>query len=737
MKAFIKKYSFMMLYVLIAAFFVMIIAFNWRLFPRIWISIKTFGLNIWYYLRTIYSHDAEPPLQVLDILLRESKGSVLSLFPFSFKVFLDKLAASFAVMITWKNVGFVFSTFMTYFVKFLFFVNFIALLVPILILFDYLYFMPNNLAINAVSKPLRAYRRFSFNVLHPIKMYIIHFYHFIIGKWYLKWSLIFLFSLSIGLVQVAFDLVSWYFYFVASFDWYSIYQFLVVAFIDLYAFLTFFPLWVYFLLAYFIFDLIRKNIAFQRLDHFENYDKGFINSTGMVVFIDGTPGSGKTELMTDMVLSNDQIFRDDVFSIMKEIDSLFPHFPFRSLEVDVENNMSKGLFHNRSQVSKYFSDKFAAGEYYGYDLNIFDEWSYVGLELEHISSALIDYAQAYFCYVMSCSFLMSNYSIRTDGIKVEKGHFPLWNYEFFREDFKRYVYSRTSKNIPVDALRFGRQVIENNPDSYVLDNCIISFTEIDKERGNQFDINKHDPKEKKANLQNDKFNISLKLGRHPATLRFRTLFKFYCDSQRVGSVNSDLHELSSTHIHVSKKDEFRLSLPLYLIEPAICEWLLVLLEKIYYRFRFNRSDDTLFINFIRVLKSWIYRYYHLRLNTFGYWPLSLLISDGSLKEEMNQPQKYFLMKKKIHSDRYSTDAYSEFFKEKYVIQNRGFIDLPEFETTKANPNELRYQKSYFVNILDRVKDDDQDDFSNLVEDDIVESVIVEDNLNDAETAIKL
>ncbi|MDD4154888.1 MAG: hypothetical protein PHT30_05735, partial [Bacilli bacterium] len=90
------------------------------------------------------------------------------------------------------------------------------------------------------------------------------------------------------------------------------------------------------------------------------------------------------------------------------------------------------------------------------------------------------------------------------------------------------------------------------------------------------------------------------------------------------------------------------------------------------------------------------------------------------------------------SDRYSTDAYSEFFKEKYVIQNRGFIDLAEFETTKANPNELRYQKSYFVNILDRVKDDDQDDFSNLVEDDISEAVIVEDNLNNAdETAIKL
>ncbi|MDD4154781.1 MAG: hypothetical protein PHT30_05180, partial [Bacilli bacterium] len=109
-----------------------------------------------------------------------------------------------------------------------------------------------------------------------------------------------------------------------------------------------------------------------------------------------------------------------------------------------------------------------------------------------------------------------------------------------------------------------------------------------------------------------------------------------------------------------------------------------------------------------------------------------------MKEEMNQAQKYFLMKKKIHNDRYASDAYSEFFREHYLKQTRGFIDLPEFETTKANPNELRYQKSYFVNILDRVKDDDQDDFSNLVEDDISESVIVEDNLNNAdETAIKL
>jgi hypothetical protein len=585
-----------------------------------------------------------------------------------------------------------------------------------------------------VSKPLIFYRRLV-GWLDPVKSWIKGFYAFTVDSWYLKWSLIFIFLLAINALPVVVDALSWYFYFVSSFDLASMYKFVVVIFLDLYKFLTFFHWIFYVVLAYFIFDLIRINRAYKALNHYENYNKGFIKSTGIVVIIDGTPGSGKTELMTDMMLSADQIFRDDVFGIMKEVDNLFPHFPFRLLEIDVEKNMEGKIFHNRTHVTDYFKKKFSDNDYYGYDFNKYEYYAYVGLKLEHISEALLDYAQAYFCYVMSCSFLLCNYSIRTDGVQIDRGHLKVWDYDFFKSDYARFVFSRFSKNLPFDALRYGKQVIQSNPDSFVLDNCIVAVTEIDKERLNTPMQQSLDINAAEANQRNDKFNDSLKTGRHPATIRFRTLYKFFGDLQRIGSLNSDLHELSSTHIHVSTKNDFKISIPMYWIEPAICEWLLGLLEGLYYRFRVNRSDNTFLINLVRVLKSFIYKYYYKRLNTFGYWPLSLLISDGSMKEEINVPQKYFLMKKKIHNDRYSSDAYSEFFAEKYRAANRGFIDLAEFQSSKATPQELRYEESYFIGVLDRKQESD-DSFFKFI-DDKQESVIVDEMLDSGDSAITL
>lgn len=745
MKTFLKKYQYLFVFFLILSLMLVYIGINYWLFGRIWLSIKHFGLNMVYYFMTIYSHDAIPPLQVLDSMLIDSGASLISILPVSFVAFLDKLLGFLAILITGRNLGVTFSLFITEFIKFLYLVNILAMFLPILILFNYLYFLPSKLAVDTYSRPLKTYNKFA-KFIEPIKTWFVNFYYYVFERWYLKWPLIFVFVIMINALPLAIDVISWYFYFVACFDWTSLYKLFVVIVIDLYDFFSFFHWSVYAIAAYLIFDSLRKAKAYEKLDHNENYNKGFIKSTGIVVLFDGVPGSGKTELMTDFDLSADQIFRDDVFGIMKEVDALYPHFNFRLLEIDVEEGMNQKLFHNRSQLRKHLYDKFSSinfdnvinsleEDFYSYDFGRYGQVSYLGLGLEHITQSLVDYAQAYFLYVMSCSFLISNYAIRTDGKQIDFGHLKIWNYDFFRTELDSYHYSRQSKILPLDALRFGTQMIKANPKSFVLDNCIVSVNESDKDFGNQFDIRAVDANSSICNYANQKINITLKLGRHPATLRFRTLWKFTGDLQRFGSVNSDFHELSSTKIHVSEKNDFKIAIPFYWIEPAICEWLLSFLDRVYYKFRLFRSDNTLLINAVRVLRSWIYKYYTKRLNTFGYWKLSLLVSDGSLQTENNVPQKYFLAKKKIHNDRYSTDAYSEFFAERYAKATVGLVDLDEFGSTKATPDELRSIGSIFIKALGRETEDALNNASKV--DDKQESVIVNDLDKPLETAITL
>ena len=68
--------------------------------------------------------------------------------------------------------------------------------------------------------------------------------------------------------------------------------------------------------------------------------------------------------------------------------------------------------------------------------------------------------------------------------------------------------------------------------------------------------------------------------------------------------------------------------------------------------------------------------------------------DGELKQS-----KYYIQYKKIYSNRFSTDCFSDFFTVKALRSPVGLNDMPEYETEKASFAELQSQNSYFVNDL--------------------------------------
>lgn len=64
-----------------------------------------------------------------------------------------------------------------------------------------------------------------------------------------------------------------------------------------------------------------------------------------------------------------------------------------------------------------------------------------------------------------------------------------------------------------------------------------------------------------------------------------------------------------------------------------------------------------------------------------------------------EKKKYYLMHKKIYSQRFSTDCFSDYFNDLAKNTKIGLNDHMEYTTEKATITELKKQNSYFINAL--------------------------------------
>ena len=64
-----------------------------------------------------------------------------------------------------------------------------------------------------------------------------------------------------------------------------------------------------------------------------------------------------------------------------------------------------------------------------------------------------------------------------------------------------------------------------------------------------------------------------------------------------------------------------------------------------------------------------------------------------------EEKQYYVLNKKIYSDRFSTDCFSDYFNDRARKTTIGLDDYEEYMTTKASVEELKKQNSYFINSL--------------------------------------
>ena len=686
--------------VVISIIFLGLTAVFWQSYVRFGEACKDFGLSAAYYVCELFGieYSFTPTVTKYSGVLQWD-----ILLPDDWNGFTASAKEYFALLISGEN-------FAGYWAKvgdvMLVTAKVIAVLLPCVIVLLFVVvrmYRQGNTKHNQDTKPLRVFKAISKYTYQPVKRAVLCYREYLSehkGIW-VCWIILWVFHLNLASIVTGF--FAYYFYFVLSFDVGNLYVQICKLFIDLQVIFRHFPWWSIVTVCGLLFNRWRKRIALNRLRHFEARNCGFINELPIVSMACGSMGKRKTTLITDMVLSQEVMFRQKALEILQQNDMKFPYFPWIAFEDELRRCMEHGTVYNLASVkawvalkrSRFIRHRNAQTQLYGYDYARYGTTFDDSLKISRLFEVLETYAQAYFIYVLESSLIVANYSVRTDNLMADNGNFPMWLTDFFPK--RRRPQSRHAHILDFDVLRLGKKVLGNNPKAGSFEFGVVAITEIGKERGNNLELKEVKKGTDETNQKNDLFNSWLKMCRHSATVDNFPFIKVFTDEQRPESWGADARDLADI-INIASCGDMRLSLPFYTIEEMLSEWACNRFLSLYYDFRFRRGDNTLLVHILKSVVSWLWRR-NLRIyNRFGYSILKIEKERGTM-DGKTENKKYYLMNAKIYAKRFSTDCFSDYFNDVAKKSKTGLMDYIEYVTEKATVDELKMQNSYFINSL--------------------------------------
>ena len=561
----------------------------------------------------------------------------------------------------------------------------------------------SNVKHNKDTLPLKLYKGITRITVIPVRNYLRQYIRFYRNNQNLMTFTIIVWLLNFNLITVLVEFLAYYFYFVVTYEVATIYTQIGKLCIDLQAIFLHVPLWIILIFVIRWLHNRRKAMAKSHLRHMEARNCGFINELSIVNMACGSMGKKKTTLITDMSLSQEVMFRQKAFALLQSNDMKFPNFPWILFEDELKKCIEYRQVYNLATIKDWVKKKQRRFEKHGnsklqlydYDISRYGLYYNDGLKRLYLFDVLSSYAQLYFVYIIESSLIVANYSIRTDNIFIDCGNFPSWYYDFFPEATRDE--SRHAHIIDYDALRLGRKVIEDNPRIGSFEFGVLVMSEIGKERGNNLELREVKKTKDETNQKNDLFNSWLKMCRHSATIDNFPFIKVFCDEQRPESWGADARDLCDI-LNIAKAGQQRNALPFYIYEEMVveifCNWFM----GIYYDFRIRRGDNTLLVYLLKGIAATLFKYNLKNYNQYGYSTLFIEKEKGTMDGKIEK-KKYFLMNKKIYSQRFSTDCFSDYFNELGRNTYLGLDDYYEYRTERATIEELKMQNSYFINSL--------------------------------------
>lgn len=592
--------------------------------------------------------------------------------------------------------------------------NLILLIIPFIILIKVYINLHITKENNDYDKDSMYFKNFKKYIYHPylkVKNKIIDYINWLENHKYNIYILITILIFIFNGFSLVIDLIRGYFFLFSVPDvsvWFNWFYNIIM---DVSPFICYFNYKLIFLLIL-LFLLVRYKIALKRRKNGERKNVEYLEKQSIVDFYTGSMGTFKTATITDMTLSYNVIFKNKALELLSNNMNKFKDFSFINFENDLKEKIKNHQIYNLATIDDYIKNKrliFESNQIkdncYNYDFERYGLYYNDRLNIYYLWDMLLNYAKEYFIYVMSSSMLISNYSIREDLIKKDKGNFILIDDDLFNRKLKdRKENSRYSHILDYDMLRIGRKIIKDNINENIYEFGILSLTEIGKERGNKFDLAGQKKNDEITNQTNDLFNHWLKLCRHTATIENYPFCKVLMDDQRAMSLGADVRDLAEV-IKINKSIKNKCYMPFY-FEKGLFHWMNKKLNELMIDYRYYRGDNTMFYFLIKNINALIYRHILNVENEFNYHLIVFNKYDISDNIDIKENFKYHLSFKKIFASRYATDCYNDYFKPLKLKSSIGLNDLSSYEKVYATTDEFHKQNSYFINELERLGKND-------------------------------
>lgn len=550
--------------------------------------------------------------------------------------------------------------------------------------------------------PLRIFKLTLEPVIIYMKQFVLSVVNFFISHTSYTYALAFIWAVNFNIVTVIVEFLAFYFYFISSFHWGAIPGQFLKLLIDFCIGAVNVNICVFAVILYDRYLKRRRVWASGVLHHNEMMNRGFISSQPIVTMNCGEMGSYKTTAITDMVLSTSALFRHKALEILMSIDRKFPNFPFLKFEEDITQGMKHHEVFNLASCKKYVAKKAyrfhknpCRQKVWGYDFKKYAMDYDDDLKKKSLFAYLVDYAKAYFVYVINSSLVFANYSVREDFV-CDNGYFPIWSFNFFdRSSEASQMYSKYAHILNFDMLRLGKKMIEEDKQNGAFEFGIVAITEIGKERGNMLNNKEFKRKDEECNPNNDLFNYSLKMARHRATICGFPFIRFFTDEQRPESWGADARDICSIIRTVDRSDKIRLYRGT-ILHQFVDDIISPKFEAYKVRMKNLGKTNTLRYYIAKNIVSAFEARTERNVNRYSYINLEFEIESGRLNGK-TKLHDYYLSEKKIKSDRFSTDCYGDLFDEISFNSGVGILDVVTYMDSKATKQELEMQRSYFYN----------------------------------------
>ena len=542
-------------------------------------------------------------------------------------------------------------------------------------------------------------------IFAPVKRFLALWWQCLRFWMVVTWCLIV--AAGTNVLTVLIEALGFLFWFSVAADFPLLYRGIYKLLLDLTIMFSTLPVFAWILVGYFVFTLIRRAVAYRRLEQMEAANRAFLEKLPLCVLITGKIGIGKTTTNVNLSLSLQDAMRDRLLSSMMEIQAEFPFYSWDLLDRQIGIMFFCGDLPSKTATRALFSDPdfrdVLLSLLFGYKGKMtFDD----GVNVKHLEDRIVDYAELQVMYRQQ-TLIFSSYSLRVDNLFTDLGKMPLWSSDYFRTPaFDLRSEPLRSHILDFDTLRLGKTVSGETGGAW--EYGILSHTEMGKDFGNTLTNKDLKATDESANIKNDMLIDRIKVLRHTGTADHHPYVQYIGDEQRPTSLGADALELCDV-VRLVDASEKKKAIRLLTIEQFFVDLVNAIWSGWYVRRRVHRADEDLPTWLLRRTMNRVHAWEQRMSQLFGYQEISCVVQDGADLDKDGQADVIYSCFKKVHSGRFATDCFAGVLSSRSSESDWSMQTAPTYAGPVADSEEIRSQHSYFGNRVLKIGGEEDDE----------------------------